>query len=79
MTAEKLLGNINYQAICYGGYRTKTRDNEPSIAELKEDMKILSAMNIKIIRTIIISCVYISSSICIINADIITYEISVRR
>ena len=51
MTAEKLLGNINYQAICYGGYRTKTRDNEPSIAELKEDMKILSAMNIRIIRT----------------------------
>lgn len=51
MTAEKLLGNINYQAICYGGYRSKTRDNEPSIAELKEDMKILSAMNIRVIRT----------------------------
>jgi len=51
MTAEKLLGNKNYQAICYGGYRSKTRDNEPSIAELKEDMKILSAMNIRIIRT----------------------------
>jgi exo-beta-1,3-glucanase (GH17 family) len=51
MTAEKLLGNVDYQAICYGGYRTQTRDKEPSIAEIKEDMKILSAMNIKVVRT----------------------------
>nr|WP_264521322.1 glycosyl hydrolase family 17 [Flavobacterium sp. N1994] len=51
MTAEKLLGNTKYQAICYGGYRTQTRDNEPTITELKEDLKILSAMNIKVIRT----------------------------
>ena len=51
MTAEKILGNTKYQAICYGGYRTQTRDNEPTIAELKEDLRILSAMNIRIIRT----------------------------
>ncbi len=51
MTAEKIIGNPNYQAICYGGYRTNTRDKEPSVAEIKEDLKILSAMNIKIIRT----------------------------
>jgi exo-beta-1,3-glucanase (GH17 family) len=51
MTAEKILGNVNYQAICYGGYRTNSREIEPSITELKEDMKILFAMNIKIIRT----------------------------
>lgn len=51
MTAEKLLGNTNYQAICYGGYRTQTRDNEPTIAELKDDMRLLSAMNIKMVRT----------------------------
>lgn len=51
MTAEKILGNPRYQAICYGGYRTQTRDNEPTIAELKEDMRILAAMHIKIIRT----------------------------
>ncbi|MBL7885746.1 MAG: glycosyl hydrolase family 17 [Flavobacterium sp.] len=50
MTAEKILGNPNYQAICYGGYRTNTRDKEPSLVEIKEDLKILSAMNIKIIR-----------------------------
>jgi len=51
MTAEKILGNPKYQAICYGGYRTQTRDDEPTIAELKDDMRILAAMNIKIIRT----------------------------
>lgn len=51
MTAEKLLGNPEYQAICYGGYRTKTREIQPTLAQLKEDMIILEAMNIKFIRT----------------------------
>ena len=51
ITAETILGNPNYQAICYGGYRTNSREIQPTLAELKEDMKILAAMNIKIIRT----------------------------
>lgn len=51
MTAKELLGNPNYQAICYGGYRENTREIEPSVAEIKEDLKILSALNIKIVRT----------------------------
>jgi exo-beta-1,3-glucanase (GH17 family) len=51
MTAEKLLGNPKYQAICYGGYRTNSRDNEPNVSEVKEDLKILAALDIKIIRT----------------------------
>ena len=46
MTAEKILGNVNYQAICYGGYRTNTREKQPTIAEVKEDLKLLFAMNI---------------------------------
>lgn len=50
-TAAEILGNPNYLAISYGGYRHTSRDIEPTIAELKEDMKILSAMGIKIIRT----------------------------
>jgi exo-beta-1,3-glucanase (GH17 family) len=50
-TAEHILGNPNYQAICYGGYRAKTRDILPTLAQIKEDMLILAAMNIKIIRT----------------------------
>ena len=51
ITAEKILGNEDYQAICYGGYRTTSRDTVPTVAEIKEDMKILAAMKIKIIRT----------------------------
>ncbi len=52
ITAKDILGNPDYPAFSYGGYREKTRDNNvPSVDELKEDMKILSAMGIKIIRT----------------------------
>ena len=50
-TAKDILGNPNYQAISYGGYRKKSRDSQPSIKELKEDMKLLSAMGIKVLRT----------------------------
>ena len=52
MTAEKILGNVEYQAICYGGYRTQTREKQPTIAEIKEDLKLLAALNFKIIRTL---------------------------
>lgn len=51
ITAEKILGNPEYQAISYGGYREISRDVEPTLSELKEDMKIMSAMGIKLIRT----------------------------
>ncbi len=51
MTAAEILGHPEYLAISYGGYRTKEREDQPSIAELKEDLKILSAMGIKILRT----------------------------
>jgi exo-beta-1,3-glucanase (GH17 family) len=50
-TAENILGNPDYLAISYGGYRQKSREIQPTIEELKEDMKILAAMNIKILRT----------------------------
>ena len=48
---RKILGKPDYLAICYGGYRATTRQVQPTIAELKEDLKILSAMGIKLIRT----------------------------
>lgn len=51
MTAADILGNPEYLAISYGGYRENTRDVQPTIPELKEDMKILSAMGVKILRT----------------------------
>ena len=51
ITASDILSNPEYVAISYGGYREKTRDIQPTIKELKEDMKILAAMGIKILRT----------------------------
>ncbi|WP_237563116.1 glycosyl hydrolase family 17 protein [Algoriphagus kandeliae] len=51
VTAKEILGNPAYQAISYEGYRAKSRDIQPSIAQLKEDMRILSAMGIKMLRT----------------------------
>ena len=51
ITAQMMLGNTNYQAICYGGYRTNTREKQPTIAQIKEDLKLLEAINIKVLRT----------------------------
>ena len=51
VTAKDILGNPNYLAICYGGYRQNSREVQPTIAELKEDLKILAALNIKVVRT----------------------------
>nr|WP_298790675.1 glycosyl hydrolase family 17 protein [uncultured Allomuricauda sp.] len=51
VTAKDILGNPDYLAISYGGYREVTREIQPTLEELKEDMKILSAMGIKIVRT----------------------------
>ena len=38
-TAAQLLGNPNYLAMSYGGYRENSRDIQPSIEALKEDFK----------------------------------------
>jgi len=51
LTAKDILGNPSYLAISYGGYRKSTRGIQPTVAEIKEDMKILHAMKIKILRT----------------------------
>ena len=50
-TALEILGNPEYLAISYSGYRGLSRDDQPTVPELKEDMKLLSAMGIKLIRT----------------------------
>ena len=51
ITAEEILNNPDYLAISYGGYRHNTRDIQPTMDELKEDLKILSSLGIKILRT----------------------------
>jgi exo-beta-1,3-glucanase (GH17 family) len=51
VTAKDILGNPDYLAMSYGGYRNVNQDIEPTVEELKEDMKILSAMGTRILRT----------------------------
>ncbi len=50
---QKLLGNNNYPAISYSGDRKnpRTLENSPSLEDIKEDLKILSAMGVKLLRT----------------------------
>jgi exo-beta-1,3-glucanase (GH17 family) len=51
---DALLGNPDYLAISYGAWRTTVRESGaivPSIDDHKEDMKILAAMGIKVLRT----------------------------
>lgn len=50
-TAADILGNPEYLAISYGGYRGTTREVVPTVEELKEDMKIMSALGVKLVRT----------------------------
>ena len=51
VTAKDILGNPKYQAISYGGYRHADHSVEPTLTELKEDMKIMASMGIKVLRT----------------------------
>ena len=49
--AAEILGNPEYRAISFGGYRGKERAKQPTVPQLKEDLKIMSAMGIKMLRT----------------------------
>lgn len=51
LTAKDILGNPEYLAISYGGYRGTSREIQPTVEQLKEDMKILAAMHVRILRT----------------------------
>ncbi|MEM6368721.1 MAG: glycosyl hydrolase family 17 [Myxococcota bacterium] len=48
-----LLGNPAYHAISYGAFRTteRTEENVPSVPELKEDLRLMEAMGVKLLRT----------------------------
>lgn len=50
-TALQILENPEYKAISYGGYRKKSREEQPSLEELKADLRILHAMGIRLLRT----------------------------
>ena len=50
-SASELVGNPKYPAICYGGYRGLSRSEQPTLDQLKEDLRILHAMGIRFVRT----------------------------
>lgn len=50
-TAKEILGNPQYQAISFGAYREKTREIQPTIPQLKDDLRLLHAMGIRLLRT----------------------------
>jgi len=51
LIAKDILGNPEYLAMSYGGYRYANHSIEPTLDELKDDMKLLAAMGVKIVRT----------------------------
>jgi exo-beta-1,3-glucanase (GH17 family) len=51
LTAKQILNTPEYLAISYGGYRENTRNVQPKVSQLKQDLKILHAMDIRVIRT----------------------------
>jgi len=51
LTAKEILNKPDYLAISYGGYRENTRNVQPKISQLKQDLKILFAMDIRVLRT----------------------------
>ena len=65
---SKLLGNPKYPAICYGGYRGLSRSDQPSIDQLKEDIRILHAAGIRFLRTYNVQLPHASNLVKAINA-----------
>ncbi len=51
VTAAEILSDPYYRAISFGAYRDTTRDIQPTIPQLKDDIKILHAMGIRLLRT----------------------------
>ena len=51
LTAADILGNPDYKAISFGAYRHVDHGIEPTMEELKEDVRLLSAMGIRVLRT----------------------------
>lgn len=49
LSTERLFKQ-SHKAICYGGYRSNTRNIQPTILQIKEDLKILQALDIKFLR-----------------------------
>ena len=51
INAKEILGNPAYPAISYGGYRENSREIQPTLEEIKNDLRLLYAMGIRLVRT----------------------------
>ncbi len=51
VTAADMIGNPQFKAMSYGGYRSTTRTDGPSISDIKEDLSLLFQMGVRLIRT----------------------------
>ena len=51
LSAATLLGNPDYPAISYGGYRATSREIQPTMEQLKNDLRILYALGYRLLRT----------------------------
>ncbi len=51
LSAKDILGNPKFLAISYGAYRENDRNVQPTLKEIKEDLRIMQAMGVKILRT----------------------------
>lgn len=51
ITAQDILGSKEYRAISYGGYRDTSRAIQPTLGEIKQDMLLLHAAGIRVLRT----------------------------
>ena len=50
-SASEILGNPNYPAISYGGYRGLSRQEQPTLDQIKEDLRLIHAVGIRFVRT----------------------------
>ena len=51
MTANQILGNSDYPMIAYSGFRGKSRDVEPTMEQIKEDLQLLAWSGYKVVKT----------------------------
>jgi exo-beta-1,3-glucanase (GH17 family) len=51
LSASEILGKTDYLAMSYGGYRTKSREDQPTMAQIQEDLRLMHAMGVRVVRT----------------------------
>ncbi|MDA8754785.1 exo-beta-1,3-glucanase, partial [Luminiphilus sp.] len=49
--AADIFGDPQYHAVSFGGYRGLSRDDGPTVEQLMDDVRILDAMGVKLLRT----------------------------